>query len=581
MKKHLFLVALFLVPGIFGFAQGTDEGQFSGNLQFDGQTYQENKFIGADKANEIMLVNTYANFRYVKGNFSAGTRFEGYMNSLQGFEPVNSGTGFPYAWASYEKDNLSVTVGSFYEQFGSGMVFRAYEDKTLGYDNALNGILLRYRIGNGVTLKGFYGRQRELQWDMNNHAQLKLGTGIVRGIDGEFYLNDIVPGMAEMKTQVSLGASFVSKYEPDDSDKYKLPENVGAGAARFNISRGAIGLSGEYAYKSMDPSAGGFDNSNGNVGQNYIYKNGQGAFVTATYSQKGLGVSLMAKSIDNMNFRSNRKATLNNLSINYIPDITKNQAYAFTAMYPYGTQINGEAGFQAEVVYKVPKGSKLGGKYGTGITLSYSRMFNLEKEAIHDTVPLNRNAGTDGYKTSLLSFGDELFYQDLNIEVNKKFNKNLKGIFTAQYLSYNNSIIHGAAENSPITSEAIEGNSVEHTIDALTLIADVAYRLSSRKALRIELQHLSTQQNMGNWAMAMLEFSIPQWFFILSDQYNYGNDYDERQVHYYKASVVHAHKANRFELGYGKQREGVVCTGGVCRRVPAAYGFTVSITSSF
>ena len=124
----------------------------------------------------------------------------------------------------------------------------------------------------------------------------------------------------------------------------------------------------EYAYKSMDPSAGGTDNSNGNVGHNYIYKNGQGLIMSASYSQKGLGIFLMSKHVDNMNFRSERTAKLNDLSINYIPDINKNHTYTLAALYPYGTQPNGEAGFKGEIMYKIKKESVLGGKYGTSIT---------------------------------------------------------------------------------------------------------------------------------------------------------------------------------------------------------------------
>ena len=38
---------------------------------------------------------------------------------------------------------------------------------------------------------------------------------------------------------------------------------------------------------------------------------------------------------------------------------------------------------------------------------------------------------------------------------------------------------------------------------------------------------------------------------------------------------------SRFELGYGKVREGIFCVGGVCRNVPSSNGFTLNITSSF
>jgi hypothetical protein len=35
---------------------------------------------------------------------------------------------------------VGVTIGNFYDQFGSGMIFRAYEERQLGIDNSLDGI---------------------------------------------------------------------------------------------------------------------------------------------------------------------------------------------------------------------------------------------------------------------------------------------------------------------------------------------------------------------------------------------------------------------------------------------------------
>ena len=582
LKSFTLSFAFILFLGLVGFSQDDKEGNFHGNLQLDAQTYGEDSVIGAEKAEEVMLTNIYANFTYTKGNFSAGARFEGYMNSLQGYLPVNEGVGFPFAYLNYKEGNLDVTVGSFYEQFGSGLVFRTYADKLLGYDNAMNGILLKYKINNGVYLKGVYGQQRLSQQIINDRAQLVLGRGIVRGIDAEFALNEMFSSLANKKTMVTIGGSFVSKFEIDDNPVYFLPQNVAAGAGRINVNRGKIQLMAEYVFKSQDPSAGGTDNSNGNVGQSYIYKNGQGAIMSATYSQKGFGVFLMAKSVDNMNFRSERNAKLGDLSINYIPDITKSHTYSLAAFYPYGTQPNGEAGIQSEVFYKFKKGSKFGGKYGTNISLSLSRMFSLVKEQYNDTISLISNDGTMGYRTSLLAFGDELFFQDINLEVNKKFTKKFSGIFTIQSLTYDNAIIHGAAPNEPLIIENVETvKEVEENIKAITVIADINYKFASNKSLRTELQHLATKQNKGNWAMILFEYSIPNWFFVISDQYNYGNEYSDLKVHYYNSAVVYNHGATRFQLGYGKQRAGVVCTGGVCRQVPSANGITFSITSSF
>ena len=85
--------------------------------------------------------------------------------------------------------------------------------------------------------------------------------------------------------------------------------------------------------------------------------------------------------------------------------------------------------------------------------------------------------------------------------------------------------------------------------------------------------------------MGMLEYTIsPKWFFALSDQYNGGYtdvDGEHDAVHYLNFSCGYTKKANRFVLGYGKQREGIFCAGGVCRRVPSSNGLTLTITSSF
>ena len=38
------------------------------------QTYSEDKSIGAEAVDEILLNNAYLNINYIKGNFSAGIR---------------------------------------------------------------------------------------------------------------------------------------------------------------------------------------------------------------------------------------------------------------------------------------------------------------------------------------------------------------------------------------------------------------------------------------------------------------------------------------------------------------------------
>jgi hypothetical protein len=80
----------------------------------------------------------------------------------------------------------------------------------------------------------------------------------------------------------------------------------------------------------------------------------------------------------------------------------------------------------------------------------------------------------------------------------------------------------------------------------------------------------------------LAEWSIsPNWFISAFDEYNYGNDIEDNRIHYVNAAVAYVKRTNRISLGYGKQREGLLCVGGICRNVPASNGFTLSISSSF
>ena len=62
---------------------------------------------------------------------------------------------------------------------------------------------------------------------------------------------------------------------------------------------------------------------------------------------------------------------------------------------------------------------------------------------------------------------------------------------------------------------------------------------------------------------------------------NYGNDISSQRLHYYLLSAGYTYNTSRIALSYGRQREGILCVGGVCRYVPAASGVTLTVTSSF
>ena len=71
----------------------------------------------------------------------------------------------------------------------------------------------------------------------------------------------------------------------------------------------------------------------------------------------------------------------------------------------------------------------------------------------------------------------------------------------------------------------------------------------------------------------------PAWSFYASDMYNYGNETEK--IHYYTVGGSFVKNAHRIGIGYARQRESLLCIGGVCRQVPAFKGFTLNLTSTF
>lgn len=529
-------------------------GEVHGNIQTDAQYYNADTAIGAATVPEKMGFNGFANIIYTKGNFSAGIRYESYLSKLQGFDSRYNGSGITYRFATYKNDNLEFTVGNFYEQFGSGITLRTYEERNLGYDNVLDGVRLKYRPIKGILFKGLIGKQR---------LYFTQGLGLIRGFDGEIDINETFTKLNEKKLRFVLGGSFVSKYQKDDDPNLVLPENVGNSAGRLRINYGGFNLYAEYAYKINDPF------NSYQINNKPVYKPGEAIILNASYAQKGLAINLGVNRIENMNFRSDRNAKINDLFINYTPPLCKQQTYALLTIRPYASQPNGEIEYTAQVDYKIKKETKLGGKYGWDISVNYSGAYSLDTTHLSS----NNDSTLQGYKVNSFGPGKEVFFKDLYVEIGKKFSKKFKTTFIYDYQQYNYNVI-------------TNGISGEDFVHAHTGIIDATVRLKSESSVRVELQHLYTDQKIGkqrgNWASGIVEYTFnSNWFAAVFDQWNYGNDDVKKRLHYYGVNVGYIKDATRITLGYGRQRDGVFCVGGVCRQVPASNGVSLTITSSF
>ena len=557
MKINFFIKLSFLIlftSKIIG--QNNSNGLVSGNIQTIGQYYQEDTIINAALPEHLYGFNGFANINYQKGDFRAGIRYESYLNTLEGYPSTFSGTGIGYRYISWNSDNVGVTVGNFYDQFGSGMIFRAYEERQLGIDNSLDGIRIKYEPFKGFNLKGVIGKQRHRFDD-----GLINGNGIVRAIDGELNINELFDSTNYWKLKATLGGSFVSKFNTDNNTTlFNMPKNVGASSLRLNLRYKKLRFSGEYVYKINDPYP---DNQNDNF--NYIYKNGEGILLNLGYSRKGFAVDFSAKHMDNMLWRStNVNVGPTDLLIGYLPALTKQHTYNLAAtLYPYATNFYGEIAYQADLIYKIPKKSALGGKYGTSIALNFATAYVPERNFIND-METTRNS----YTTSLFSRSDSILIQDFNIEIKRKINTKLKMSF-----NYFNFIFN---------DNAVKVANYYKMIYAQIAVLDLTYKINRHHSLRFETQALWTNEDKGDWLFGQIEYTFsPHWYIAVLDQYNSGNLDVDKRVHYGLISTGYINGSHRFSFQYGKQRAGVFCVGGVCRAVPASNGLTFTFTSSF
>ncbi|KRO70317.1 MAG: hypothetical protein ABR81_03425 [Cryomorphaceae bacterium BACL11 MAG-121128-bin16] len=547
-----------------GFSQENNLGEIHGDFNLNLQSYQEDLQIGAKAADEIILNNAYLNLNYTKGNFATGLRYESYLNALADYDPEFKGNGIAYRYATYSIDGLEITAGNYYEQLGSGLIFRSYEEKGLGIDNAMDGVRLKYSPIEGMYLKTFIGKSR---------TYFDYADGIFRGADGELNINELFN--SESKTKVILGGSFVSRYQERSNLIFKIPQNVSSYAGRMNLNHGGWSYYGEYAYKINDPA-------NVLTASKMNYASGNAFTQNITFSKKGFGIIAEMHRTDNMTFKSDRDRDGKAYLINYIPTLSKPHAYTLLALYPCATQANGEFGIQFDVFYKFQKESLLGGKYGTKLALNYSRINGLNGGNSF----LNDNTEHTPMLISIKN--DELYFNDINLTINKKLNSNTEANFVVANQTYNKDLLEGHVPGD------------YGVLNSTILIADLSYEIKQGHSLRMELQNLISNQledystsgggyengmeepAEGDWGMALLEYTVsPHWFFTVQDMYNYGNELEEKQLHYLNLTAGFIKGANRFEIGYGKKREGIFCVGGICKLVPSSNGFSVNISSSF
>ena len=545
MKRYLCILLLGMSVTLW--AQN-DKLTLSGSIQSDVLIPQNDSVIGAERDGDQLKTNTYIDLLLQSKHVDAGVRVEYMDHPLPGFDSDFKGWGVPHAYVKGRMKNAELTLGTFYEQFGSGFILRSYEERSLGIDNSLLGAHLQLTPAEGLRLKALYGKQR-VYWSWADNY--------IGGVDAEADLNEWLPALRKSGTRLTLGASWVNKHEKAEDHKltglpYKLnlPEYVNAWDVRANLHHGNWNVLAEYAQISDNPSK---DND-------YIYRRGYVAMLSTSYSTRGLSLLLQAKRSDNTSLRSQRDRQGTAAMLNHLPAFSLDHTYALAALYPYATQQDGEWAYQGQVGYNFRKNTSLGGKYGTNLRLNYSLVKGLNKNP-HTNPVTGTKEGSDSYGSAFWKWGDT-YYQDLNIQMDKRLTHDFKLSLMYMNQHYNKSVVEG------------DGGMIRSDI----YVAEGKYTINRKATLRGELQYLTTAEDEGDWMFGLLELSLlPHWMLTVSDQWNCGVS----KIHYYQGFVTFNTGAHRIQAGYARIQAGNNCSGGVCRYVPAIKGFILSYNYNF
>ena len=239
--------------------------------------------------------NNYLKLDYVKGRFSAGIQAEYYPEPLLGYDFNLKGIGLPEKYVAWTDRTWSLTAGDFYDQFGSGLILRSWEDRDLGWNNSIGGGRLTLRTSDDVfSMKVLGGYTRKYLW----YSSEKLaGAGLVlRPLDG-----------------LSLEGSAVVR-------------DYGSGADW------SFSLLSEYA-------VGGF------VGRaEWVEKHeGNAQSVELVFASGRFSSSLTLRRLENM---------YDPMGMNYLPSLCMEQSYMLAALNPYTTFASGEAGGAADLFFR-------------------------------------------------------------------------------------------------------------------------------------------------------------------------------------------------------------------------------------
>ncbi len=574
LKRITFLLACFIVLSPLQSQNNKeDKGEFSGNLLLNYQKYLRDNRIGANT--RVYLENTasvdaWLFMQYRRNGYNFTMRFDGFNNSPL-LDPQDAYTdhGIGFWQVSKQLNNLNITVGSFYDQFGSGTLFRAYEQRQLGIDYSIQGVRLIYDINKDWRIKAFSGNQKG-----NKNSDTRFGytpqvlSGInidgTLGIGKEGRFGNMNVGASAVNRNIDRATmnelvAIINGYNREDQFFPKY--NVYGFNGYFNYNIGNFNIGGEANFKTPEAIMN-IDNKlilkggkvlYGSLGWGNQYKLGTRTLKNGKKRKNtlSLGLNLQVRHVDHFPFRTSPRESLLNGLISYLPSLTKQNSYRLMARYNAPAQDMGENGIQGEFTANINKGTRI--------------IFNTSY-----VQSLTHNGALDPSTQEMKS---QKLFQEYNGQIVQSIGKDKLKV-GLQRVFYNQAVYEQEPEYE--------------NVETFTPYMEWLHKIGTEKSVRFEAQYLKTDRDQGSFANLMIEYYFSkEWSMSVGDMVNvephrYERMNIENAVLHYPMVFVSYNKNNSFyTLSYLKQQEGVNCSGGICRVEPAFSGVRFTVSSNF
>ena len=541
-------IIIFVINLFFLSISYSQSNKIYGSFESNAIYYQENE--EEDYENRLAS-NNYLNIKYLfNSNWNVEVQVESYLpKRLQGFSNSFEKTHLSTLSINYSKNNFNTSIGTIYDQFGSGLILRTWEDRQLGINNSIWGLSTSFDSKNfNVKLLGGWQKKG-----------IEISNGKVVGIDSNIKLlnND------NKYQNLVLGLSYVGRFENPHYIIYDFNDLTNLFSTRLDYYTNEFYLEFEQVLKSKDGII------QAGLISNEFVKKGSAHSLNLGFIKTGFGLDMTFRRLENMPIFSDRfeqGEIYNESNVNYLPGLTKQHDYQLANINVYESQANvsfpdpglmkaGEIGYQFDLYYDLKEGSSLGGKYGSKLSLNVSSWYNLKGKY---------NYFPSEYETDFIGFGEK-YFSEQSLEIRKKWSKRFENIFLFINKYYN--------------KRFVEEKSGE--INSQILVIDNTLKLKNKKSIRLEIQHLNTNDDKKNWYGYGIEYNFNYSFSAYHNaMVNYEN-LDEDKPVFYSVGASYNKNASRFSVSYGKERGGLLCYGGICRYIPEFKGFSFTVNTSF